>query len=151
MKRNSQIKRRTPLASKTPIARKREKRQPVQKARRKAQKDHRFRSQAYLTFVRALPCAMCGTTQGVIAHHLIGMWGMSGMGLKAPDSFVMPLCDGPGDTCHRLVHSHGHLRAMQPDWMRQTIRAGLAEFGGDQEIREALTHALVTIEAREST
>tara|TARA_B100000700_G_scaffold189815_1_gene209196 strand:- start:55731 stop:56192 length:462 start_codon:yes stop_codon:yes gene_type:complete len=152
MKRSGPIKRKAPiqnrseLKTKAPTNRKREKRSAP---RRQAANDCRWRSPEYLAFVRTLPCCLCGAPANA-AHHLIGMWGMSGMGLKAPDSMVMPVCDGPGDTCHRRIHDSAELRALQPGWMRQTIRAGLAEFGGDLETREALTHALVTIEARES-
>lgn len=105
-----------------------------------------FRSKSYLAFVRSLPCAMCATTQGVAAHHLIGMWHTGGMGMKAPDSMAMPLCDGPGG-CHAMVHAHKHLRQMQPDWMRETLRKGLEQFSG--ETREQLTHALAFVEAKE--
>jgi len=146
MKRNSQIKRKTPLASKAPIARKREKRQPVQKGRRKAQKDHRFRSQAYLSFVRALPCSACSTCSVPRdAHHVIGLgWGLSGMGLTAPDSFVMPLCRA----CHQDIHGSPELQRYQPGWLRHTIARGVREFGGD--IGQALREAWAYIEAREA-
>ncbi|RUR52721.1 DUF968 domain-containing protein [Vreelandella populi] len=110
-------------------------------------KDFRYRSEKYLAFVRSLPCSVCGTDQGVVAHHLIGMWGMSGMGLKAPDSMTLPVCDGPGNTCHRLVHNNKALRDQQPQWLRTTLRAGIAQFTGDDD--EQLTHALAFVEAKE--
>lgn len=137
------LKRKTPLRAKTPMGRKPIKR----KATRKKSTDKRWRSERYLAFVRNLPCSVCGTDHGVIAHHLIGMWGMSGMGLKAPDSMAMPLCDGPGETCHRLVHNDKALRDQQPDWLRQTLRAGIAQFTG--EAQEQLLHALGFLEAKE--
>ncbi len=109
------------------MARKREKRQPVQKARRKPQKDQRFRSERYLRFVRSLPCCCCGGPADS-AHHVIGIWQLGGMALKAPDSFAMPVCDGPGDTCHRRIHSEAHLRWQQPIFLIDTINAGLDAF-----------------------
>lgn len=70
------------------------------------------------------------------------------MGMKAPDSMTIPLCDGPGNTCHRLVHSKAGMREQQPKWMRATLRSGLEVFDGD--IAEQLLHALALIEAKEA-
>ena len=107
MKRTGQLNRKTPLSA----------RKPMQKARRKpskaAQKDTRWRSEAYLAWVRSLPCCVCGATTGIAAHHLVGMWQVSGMGLKAPDSFAMPACDpiyGHGRDCHQQIHRLKALR-----------------------------------------
>jgi hypothetical protein len=58
------------------------------------------------------------------------MWGMSGMGLKAPDSMVMPVCDGPGDTCHRKIHASKELQQLQPEWIELTIKAAVIDFKG---------------------
>lgn len=114
-------------------------------------KDKRFRSAKYLKFVRSLPCVLCGG-QANAAHHITGMWSLSGMGLKAPDSFSMPVCDGPGDTCHRKIHASPGLQQSQPTWLRWTIRAALAdrEAGFDTETRDELVHALAFIEARQA-
>ena len=144
MKRNSQIKRKTPLASKAPIARKREKRQPVQKAQKAVQKGSRWRSPRYLAWVRTLPCCVCGRPADS-AHHLIGIWGMSGMGLKSPDSMVMPVCDGPGG-CHAEIHSQAELRNRQPGFLRDTISRGVREFDG--EIKQALLEAWAIIDEK---
>ena len=60
----------------------------------------RYRNAKYLSWVRSLPCSICGGEAGQ-AHHIIGVGKMSGMGLKAPDWAVMPVCG----MCHGIVHS----------------------------------------------
>ena len=141
MKRTGQLNRKTPLSA----------RKPMQKARRKpskaAQKDTRWRSEAYLAWVRSLPCCVCGATTGIAAHHLVGMWQVSGMGLKASDSLAMPACDpiyGHGRDCHQQIHAHKALRERQPAFLRTTLRAGLEQFTGADA--EALLHALAFLE-----
>lgn len=71
-------------------------------------KQKAFRSKKYLEFVRLLTCSVCATDQNIVAHHLIGIGGMGGMGTKAPDNMTMPLCP----ECHAMVH-RSHL--MWPD------------------------------------
>lgn len=102
-----------------------------------------WRSPEYLDWVRTLPCCFCGMTPSD-AHHVIGMgWGLSGMGMKAPDSYMMPLCRYH----HGEVHKHPGLQAQQPHWLRWTLRRGIEAWSG--ETREQLTHALAFIEAKE--
>lgn len=139
----TELKRKAPLKAGAAPARKPMKR----KAKRKKQ-GCRWRSEAYLKFVRSLPCSACGTTQGVIAHHMKGIWHLSGERLKAPDSFCMPLCDGPGDACHRKVHNEAVYRDQQPDYLRRTLRAAF-KAGFDTGTADQLTHALAFVEAKE--
>jgi hypothetical protein len=126
----------------------------MQKARRKpskaAQKDTRWRSEAYLAWVRSLPCCVCGATTGIAAHHLVGMWQVSGMGLKASDSLAMPACDpiyGHGRDCHQQIHAHKALRERQPGFLRDTISRGVRQFDG--EIRAELVRTWEFIDAKE--
>lgn len=57
---------------------------------------------AYLRWVRDLPCVLCGRPAGE-AHHLLR--GVNrGMGRKADDSEVLPLCD----VHHRALHADGN-------------------------------------------
>lgn len=143
------LKRKTPLRAKAPMARK-----PIKPRRRKAQsarqKDVRFRSESYLAWVRTQPCVVCGATTGIAAHHMIGMYNLGGMGLKAPDSYAMPACDpaaGSFSDCHQQIHRIKALRDQQPAFLRNTLRAGLNHFTGADA--EQLTHALSFIEAKE--
>ena len=137
-----ELKRKTPLSARKPMQRR------CRETKRGLQRDARWRSEPYLKWIRSLPCSYCGTTRGVVAHHVIGIWNMSGMGLKAPDSFAMPACDGPGDTCHRKIHASKTLQALQPQWIEQTIRQAIAD-GASVEMRYALLDALAYIHAKE--
>ena len=140
----SPLSRKTPLASGPGPARKPMKRKP----KRKATTDKRWRSPEYLAWVRARPCAFCGLGPSD-AHHVIGLgWGLSGMGLTAPDSYAMPICR----VHHDAVHRSPGLQSQQPTWLRWTIRAALAarNAGFGTEAREELTHALAFIESKEA-
>jgi hypothetical protein len=86
-----------------------------------------FRSESWRRAVSELPCSMClreGPSQAAHANH-IG----KGMGMKAPDCFVMPLCPD----CHREF-DQGHRfsreekREMAERWVLLTIQR-LAEDG----------------------
>lgn len=131
--------RKSPLKTKSPIARKALRR----KATRKQSTDKRWRSEQYLAFVKSQPCCNC-LGPGRDPHHVIGLhWGLSGQGLTAPDSFAMSLCR----VCHNEVHRSPELQQMQPQWLRATLREGLKQFTGEDA--EALLHALAFIEAKE--
>ncbi len=63
-----------------------------------------FRSERYLAFVRLQPCCAPGCReQADHAHHFGRRHGGGGIGIKAHDTFVVPLCS----SCHRLVHQDG--------------------------------------------
>ena len=154
---------RTPLNRKTPLkqggpierksalsARKREIRQP-RRAKHQSATGTRWRSEAYLAFVRTLPCCVCGATTGIAAHHMIGMWQLGGTGLKAPDAFVMPACDpiyGHTRDCHQQIHAEKALRDRQPGFVRDTISRAICRFDG--EIRAELMKAWQFIDEREA-
>ncbi len=114
--------------------------------KRKPTSDKRWRSPEYLEWVRARPCAFCALGP-CDAHHVIGLgWGLSGMGLAAPDSYAMPLCR----VHHDAVHAKPGLQRAQVDWLRWTIRAALAARNvslGDGA-RDELVHALAFVEAK---
>lgn len=107
------LKRKTPLKAKAPMARKSPaKKRPIQK------KKHGWRSGEYLSWVRSLPCCVCGVIGQCDAHHLIGMKaGLSGMGLTAPDQYAMPLCRA----CHTRMHNDTELQQMQWQYVAQTL------------------------------
>ncbi|MGQ7286033.1 DUF968 domain-containing protein [Vreelandella venusta] len=154
------LKRKTPLRAKAPMARKPIKRglsstkdAKTRYKERSASKtrDKRWRSPKYLAWVRTQPCVVCGATTGIAAHHMIGMYNLGGMGLKAPDSYAMPACDpaaGSFNDCHQQIHRIKALRDQQPAFLRTTLRAGLNHFTGADA--EQLLHALSFIEAKEA-
>jgi len=65
-----------------------------------APKSKNYRSKKYLAFIREHPCLKCGNPEAV-AHH--EGFGQRGMGLKAPDTFCIPLCA----KCHAARHQIG--------------------------------------------
>ncbi|ENK2310035.1 DUF968 domain-containing protein [Vibrio alginolyticus] len=83
----------------------------------------RWVSEKYLSFVRKLPCRVCGKAAG-IAHHLIGH-GEGNMGSKASDLFTMPLCHDHHQELHRDVHSWECLHGDQLWHVKETIKKAL--------------------------
>ena len=82
----------------------------------------RYRNAKYLSWVRSLPCSLCGGEAGQ-AHHLIGLGGMSGMGLKASDVYVMPICG----TCHNDMHTKPELWPSQWGYICRTLGKAVEE------------------------
>jgi len=79
----------------------------------------RWRSKAYLNWIRLLPCAHCGRSGDVEAHHIKGVGGLSGAGLRASDYLAMPLCPD----CHAGLHNAQLPRAEQWQWLAKTQAA----------------------------
>lgn len=84
------------------------------------------RDPRYRAFVRQYPCAACGSTRFVEAAHT----GPHGLGTKAPDDDIIPLCywdhwGGP-DSLHRLgpktfqklhgIRFGSVIRSLQAEW-----------------------------------
>ncbi|HAT5006070.1 TPA: DUF968 domain-containing protein [Serratia marcescens] len=65
----------------------------------KLPKRERWESKTYLRWVKSQPCVICGI-QADDAHHIIGH-GQGGMGTKAHDLFIIPLCREEHDALHR--------------------------------------------------
>ncbi|WP_110599795.1 DUF968 domain-containing protein [Salinicola lusitanus] len=120
--RRSELKRKTPLATRKPMHRQSPRRREA--SPKPCKPDTRFRSPAYLRWVRSMPCCVC-LCDATDAHHVIGLgWGLSGMGMKAPDSYCIPCCR----ECHGDIHRDPELQRHQPDWLLQIIDYGLREF-----------------------
>lgn len=128
--------RKTPLKAKTPM-----RRTAMKKSNKKPQstrqKEIRFRSRQYLDWVKQQRCCNC-LAPADDPHHIIGLgWGLSGMGLTAPDSYAIPLCR----PCHDAVHTDPAMQWMQPIWLMDTINAGLEQFA-EGPTHDALQEAL---------
>lgn len=54
----------------------------------------------YLDWIRGLDCSVCCVRGSSEAHHFIGEFHVSGVGLKAPDYLAMPICRN----CHSAIH-----------------------------------------------
>jgi DNA recombination protein Rad52 len=61
--------------------------------------ERRYRDKAYLKFVAAQPCLVCGR-QPSHAHHLTFAQ-KRGLAIKVSDEFTVPLCAVHHDECHR--------------------------------------------------
>ena len=73
----------------------------------------------YLDWVRTLRCVECGGRAE--PHHFIGEFGLSGVGITAPDMFSMPLCRKH----HREIHDHDEgWRTLQREYLIRTIIRG---------------------------
>lgn len=81
-----------------------------------------FRSRQYLKWVKQQPCVMCGAPADD-PHHLKGVGHMSGGGMTAPDSMVMPVCRRHHDEIHRTPE----LWDRQWEWVARTLDAALRE------------------------
>lgn len=102
-----------------PIARK-----TAPKKRSRPKKKYGWRSEPYLRWVRSQPCVYCGRSPAGEAHHLIGVGsGLSGMGLTAPDQYVMPLCRRH----HEQIHRDPDLLQHQWQWVAQTLARAVEE------------------------
>ena len=76
-------------------------------------KRKRWRSDAYLAFVRARDCMHCFLPGPSEAHHYHPT--NKGTGLKPSDCHVAPLCR----TCHQHWHDRGTLPGLTPEVSRQ--------------------------------
>ena len=70
----------------------------------------------YLQWIREQDCMMCGTTP-CDPHHIKGRGNFSGVGMKAPDLLVMPLCR----RCHGDMHSNPSLWEDQWEYIVRTL------------------------------
>lgn len=86
-------------------------------------KTPRYKNQAYLDWVKSLPCAESGHEPAGDAHHLIGVGGMSGTGLTAPDWASMPLTRG----YHTRMHNEPELWPGQWEMIARTLGRAIEE------------------------
>ena len=80
-----------------------------------------WKSPKYLQWIREQPCYKCGKESE--PHHIIGVGSMSGMGIKAPDWAVMPLCH----QCHAEIHATPDLWDEQWEMIVRTIGRAISE------------------------
>jgi len=76
-----------------------------------------YKNQGVRIAVSMMPCRLCRSRVGVQVHHLKGTGHQSGVGMKAPDTMIMPLCESDG--CHTLVH--GASPEQQTIWALETL------------------------------
>lgn len=81
-----------------------------------------YRNRKYLDWVKTQPCSVCGAPADD-PHHIIGVGHMSGMGMTAPDSMVMPMCRPHHDWIHRTPEEWPN----QWQWIARTLDKALQE------------------------
>ena len=88
----------------------------------------------YLEWLREQDCICCGLhTDRMPPHHFIGEGGMSGMGLKAPDLFAMPMCLDCHNDIHRAVKGWKEIqRKALIDTLCLAVREGKICNGGEE-------------------
>jgi len=87
------------------------------------QKIKPYRNKKYKAWVKEQPCSNCRDPFGIDPHHLTGVGGMSGMGMTAPDSMLMPLCR----KCHTKLHATPEMWDQQWEWVCRCLNSALAE------------------------
>lgn len=86
-------------------------------------KQPRYRNQAYLDWVKGLPSAFSRIEPAGDAHHIIGVGGLSGMGLTAPDWAAMPLTRDE----HNLMHRDLAMWPEQWEYIARTLGRAIEE------------------------
>ena len=88
-------------------------------------KEVTWKSEAYLKFVRSLPCVITGKTTDIVAHHLIGH-GEGKMGGKCHDLFTMPLHVDEHRKFHDDPKGWEELHGSQLIYLKRTIGMALS-------------------------
>lgn len=87
-----------------------------------------WKSEAYLKFVRSLPCCVTGRKGSdldpVVAHHLIGH-GEGKMGGKAHDLFTMPMLASEHQRFHNDPKAWEQQHGSQLEYVKATIKKAL--------------------------
>ena len=84
------------------------------------------RSKPYLNYVASLPCVVCQQEPAGEAHHVIDT-GFGGMGTKASDLFVFPLCRKCHTDLHKSVPYFEDVNGSQWMWVCMTIHQAVTE------------------------
>lgn len=80
-----------------------------------------IRNKAYLNYVASLPCVVTGIEPAGEAHHIIAAGFGGGMGTKASDLFVFPLCREEHMLLHADVDEWEDLHGSQWMWIALTL------------------------------
>lgn len=148
---------RTPLTRKTPLKAKTglkaqaplKSKAPMKKRRASKQGSGRagtYRSRSYLSWVKTLTCVVCSAPADD-PHHIIGVGHLGGVGTKAPDQYVMPVCRRH----HDHIHATPALWPLQWGWIEATLARAMREFCDTEgEVREIFENSLrsVSVESR---
>lgn len=87
-------------------------------------KHRRWENPKYTRWAKAQPCVCCNQPADD-PHHLIG-YGQGGMGTKAHDLFVIPLCRAHHDELHADIVAFENKYGTQPELLLKTLDRALA-------------------------
>ena len=87
-------------------------------------KRRRWTNEKYTRWVKQQPCLCCGK-QADDPHHIIG-YGQGGMGTKAHDLFVIPLCRAHHDELHADMRAFEERYGTQPELLLRMLDRALA-------------------------
>lgn len=123
MKRGGPLKRNKPLKAKKSLKRKSGlKVKSAGKQNSMAGPNARWRSRAYLDWVKAQQCVMCEKPADD-PHHIKHVGHFSGAGLTAPDFMAIPVCR----THHYEIHARPELWPLQYQWVLETLDKAFRE------------------------
>ena len=105
-------------------------------------KRRRWENEKYTRWVKAQPCACCGM-QADDPHHLIGH-GQGGMGTKAHDLWVLPLCRKHHDELHADIYA---ARSGLEMATVQKLMDAESYIGGSDAVEKGLADSLLSADA----
>ena len=82
-------------------------------------KQKRWISKKYEAWIKEQPCCSCGHPE-TEPHHIKGIGGFSGVGIKASSVLAISLCRICHDNLHRNIDDH---REVQLIWTLKTIES----------------------------
>jgi hypothetical protein len=105
------------------------------------QRQPRVKDEKYLTFIRSLPCALCG--QPAIAAHVrfacpIADKRETGKGEKPDDRWALPLCPRHHDMQHDTGERHFWFLDLHEDPIRLCLSLYVAYLRNDREQAERI-------------
>jgi hypothetical protein len=105
------------------------------------QRQPRERDEKYLTYIRSLPCALCGAK--AIAAHVrfacpIADKRETGKGEKPDDRWALPLCPGCHDRQHGTGERHFWFLEKHEDPIRLCLSLRVAYLRNDREQAERI-------------
>ena len=108
------------------------------------QRNPRERNEKHCAFIRTLPCCLCGDNTSTECAHIrmadrsIAK-GVTGMGTKSDDRFVLPLCNAHHSDQHHAGDEHGWWLSKLIDPVK--IALALWSVSGDYERGEQIVSA----------
>lgn len=81
-----------------------------------------YSNRKYLKWVKSLDCVVCHRPADD-PHHITGVGNLSGMGMKPPDVYAIPVCR----ECHTHIHNTPEIWHEQWQWVARTLARAVQE------------------------